>query len=302
MSKWAIVAIPKEDDYVWKVSSEKVPHLTLLFLGEHEVGPESAQIASYLEHAVKTTMCRFGLSVERRGKLGPEDADVLFFGKYGIKKLEDFRSDLLKNDQIAAAYNSVEQFPEWMPHVTLGFPATPAKPDERDYPGFSWMQFDKIAFWTGDSEGPEYVLDERSDRYSDLSMSDRVDEFLSHYGVKGQRWGVRNKSSSAAPASADGSKVEKIRTTAKSSGTNALSNKQLQTAIDRMRLEKQYSELASQTATKSAGQKFVTALIGDIGGSETRRVAKGAASLGVEAALRKAGHDDLATRIKPKKK
>lgn len=34
MANWAIVAIPEERDPVWKYSSEKVPHMTLLFLGE----------------------------------------------------------------------------------------------------------------------------------------------------------------------------------------------------------------------------------------------------------------------------
>ena len=34
MSNLVIVAIPDENDRVWKVSSEQVPHLTLLFLGD----------------------------------------------------------------------------------------------------------------------------------------------------------------------------------------------------------------------------------------------------------------------------
>ena len=129
-----------------------------------------------------------------------------------------------------------------------------------------------------------------------------VQDFLEHVGVKGMKWGVRRTKAELEKASSDGAKTESIRTRAKTSGTNALSNTELQTAIDRMRLEKQYSELASQTATKNAGQKFATALLGDISKSEVTRVTKGAASLGVEAAIRKAGNEALATRIKPKKK
>lgn len=303
MGKWAIVAIPKEGDPVWDVSSEKIPHLTLLFLGEDGQGVSLPDVNGYLEHAVKTSIGRFGLSVDHRGKLGPDNADVLFFTDYNMDKLKENRALLLKNDLIAQAYNNTPQFPNWTPHLTLGFPDSPAKPDEREWRGFSWIEFDRIALWTGDFSGFEYQLEDKS-RGTELAMSEQKTEaFMEHAGIKGMKWGVRKRdSSSGTPASADGSKVEAIRTTAKTAGTNSLSNKQLQTAIDRMRLEKQYSELSSQTAVKGAGRRFVESLLGEIGSTEARRVGKGAASLGVEAALRKAGHDDLATRIKPKKK
>lgn len=191
MSSWVVVAIPAENDYVWRVSSEKIPHMTMLFLGEQEMGPKAARITSFVEH-VATTLKRFGLEVDRRGKLGDDDADVLFFMQdKQIAELEDVRSALLKNKEIAEAYNSVEQYPQWTPHLTLGYPATPAKDDKRDFPGINWVRFDRLAVWYGDYEGPEFVLkDIREDELS-MAEQDRVDEFLAHHGVKGMKWGVR---------------------------------------------------------------------------------------------------------------
>lgn len=190
-----IVAIPRADDHVWKISSEKVPHLTLLFLGDLSEDPRLGKVLEYVEHAASTTLYRFGLSVDRRGLLGDNDADVLFFEKdYGTANLEEFRSNLLKDQTIAQAYHSVSQYPSWTPHLTLGYPETPAKKDERDFP-VAWVEFDRIALWTGDYEGPEILLKRRTyGEYGELEMRDRDDHFLEHFGVKGMKWGVRKDS------------------------------------------------------------------------------------------------------------
>ena len=44
MSNLVIVAIPDENDRVWKVSSEKIPHMTLLFLGDEDEVSDLDQI------------------------------------------------------------------------------------------------------------------------------------------------------------------------------------------------------------------------------------------------------------------
>ncbi len=78
MNNLVIVAIPAEDDYVHKISSEKVPHCTLLFLGE-AINPNLLRIAQFLQHAVTITeLGPFGLDVDYRGVLGEDKADVLF--------------------------------------------------------------------------------------------------------------------------------------------------------------------------------------------------------------------------------
>ncbi len=142
---------------------------------------------------------------------------------------------------------------------------------------------------------PEAYLEQ-----SDMSVA----EFLEHYGVKGMKWGVRRSRKQLAKeaASRDAEVSEKIRSRAKTSGTNALSNQELQTAVNRMNLESQYSRLNEQTRKKSRGEKVVNFLMKDVAEVEVKRVVRGGAAIQVEKALSKHGHEDVAKRIKPKKK
>lgn len=194
-----IVALPPVGDPIHKISSEKEPHLTLLYLGDASL---SAEAVLYVQHAC-AELSPFGLTVDYRGTLGEDEADVLFFedNAWDLKRVKEFRHYLLLNDEIKRAYDTAEQFPEWMPHLTLGYPETPAKEvDEDDNHSLRYIQFDRVAVWTGEYEGPEFRL--KYDDYamevamSDISTADRgaqaVNE-LFHYGVKGMKWGVRNK-------------------------------------------------------------------------------------------------------------
>src|SRR6185436_8077721 len=184
MSQVVIVAIPNKDDYVWNISSEKVPHMTLMNLGDDVSKLDVFGMTNFIDHVVKTSMHRFGMDVDHRGELGDKKADVLFFGEHNKKMLENIRSYFLANPDINKAYHSTEQFSTFVPHLTLGWPDSPAKKDKRDYPGTSWINFDRIALWTGDFEGPEYpLLSQESKR--EMSMSDSVVNFLAHFGVKG---------------------------------------------------------------------------------------------------------------------
>lgn len=195
MDEVVIVAIPAEDDPVWKVSSEKVPHLTLLYM-KGPFGNEENTIR-YIQHVVDISLCRFGLSVDRRGTLGADDADVLFFDKsYGGKELLAFRAFLLANEDILEAYQKADQYPVWTPHLTLGYPATPANPNPNDY-GLHWINFDRIAVWTGDYEGPEFVL-KSNDRMVELDAAWSVDDIhnhLKHHEITGLNWGIRKNKS-----------------------------------------------------------------------------------------------------------
>lgn len=230
MSNVVIVAIPDENDRVWKVSSEKVPHLTLLFLGDENEVSNLDQIIQFVEHAASQTLKRFYLPVDRRGELGEDKADVLFFkkGRYDYKAVRDFRATLLQDSNIKTANDSAQQHEgPWLPHLTLGYPATPAKPDatDRDF-GFYDVGFNKIAIWTSDFEGPEFLLKDYWDDFDigelpmDVAMSDIARpvtklesiettqtadlgaEFLAHYGVKGMHWGQRKSPPEAVPVSA----------------------------------------------------------------------------------------------------
>ncbi len=185
----AIVALPSVDDYVWKISSEEKPHLTILFLGDQVSDSDQAQIAQFLQHAAETSLTRFGLSVSKRGTLGEDSADVLFFEKSFAKDVANFRGFLLQNELINKAYHATPQFDGWTPHLTLGYPETPAKEDDRDY-GISWVNFDRVALWTGEYDGPEFDLKEYP-MAEDVAWAEQMDDVLAHYGVKGMRWGVR---------------------------------------------------------------------------------------------------------------
>lgn len=211
MSNLVIVAIPDENDRVWKISSEKKPHLTLLFLGDSDKVKNLQSIVQFVEHAVNTSLRRFYLPVDRRGELGEDQADVLFFKKdrYDYKAVRDFRMQLLKDNNIKTAYDSSTQREgPWVPHLTLGYPATPAKePENGDDYGFYSVGFDKIEVWVDDFDGPEFLLTDPWDEWEtmesspmDIAMSDIrgiSDEDLEHHGVKGMRWGVRKAGDAA---------------------------------------------------------------------------------------------------------
>lgn len=159
---WAIVAVPEESDRVHKRSSEKVPHITLLYFGEQNDPEDALHIAQQLQHTISTSMTSFGLRVDRRGPLGPKNADVLFFDKNKqCKQVEEFRALLLKDSVIRRCYDSTEQYPEWTPHLTMGYPETPAKPPQGEWDDETprYVHFDKIEFWVEDYDGPSFDLE-----------------------------------------------------------------------------------------------------------------------------------------------
>ena len=303
-----IVALPSlMDDEVYKISSEEVPHLTLLYLGDVEL---SAEAVLYVQHACRE-LSPFGMTVDYRGTLGEDDADVLFLEKNWGRRVEEFRHHLLLNDEIKKAYDTAEQYEEWLPHLTLGYPEKPAK--DGDESKIRYIDFDRIAVWTGDFEGPEFRL-KYADHAMEVAMSDistvdrgaaAVDE-LFHYGVKGMRWGVTNnkdgtvsvnqtkvkkslrktdqpvtvtqrkagtyvkaKGGQRQTASNDAVKTQAARQKAKRSTTDALSTKELKDTIERMRLEQEFAKLNKKVSRK--GSSFVSRLLQS---PEARQTAK----------------------------
>jgi hypothetical protein len=239
-------------------------------------------VTEFVAHAVDTTLSKFWMFVDSRGLLGEQSADVLFFDKSTdvSKRLEEFRSYLLGNPDIRQAYNSIDQFPSWTPHLTLGYPETPAKSNvNRGYPGL--VSFDRIALWTGDYEGVEFPL--KSDAIGPLAMSALGEKFFKHYGVKGMHWGTRRNSDKGAPVSVethikpgrpvgakggnnqppheDAVRAAIARQKAKKSSTDSLSNKELQDLVTRMNLEQQYSRLSAANNQSSNGQQFISTLL-----------------------------------------
>lgn len=193
VSNVVIVALPEEMDEVWKISSEKVPHMTLLFLGDSGAVDNVDGIVKFVEHA-STLMTPFWMETDYRGTLGPDQADVLFFEKgWDFKQVAQFRDRLLQYRPIKNAYNSTIQYEEWTPHLTLGYPTSPAKESDHETRLMS-VRFDRIAVWTDNYDGPEFRLkrpEMTDDAWPAMSMSAAEAEALYHYGVKGMKWGIR---------------------------------------------------------------------------------------------------------------
>ena len=84
---------------------------------------------------------------------------------------------------------------------------------------------------------------------------------LTHFGVKGMRWGVRKKQEPVStgvaktPMSSDAALTSKIRTKARTSGMSSLSNEELFALNQRLQLERQYSALTALPETKSGMAK-----------------------------------------------
>lgn len=126
-----------------------------------------------------------------------------------------------------------------------------------------------------------------------LSYEKPSDVVLAHYGVAGMKWGKRkggssssssSSKSSSEPESTDYSNAKKHSERAKTSGTKALSNKELQDVVTRMNLEQQYSKLSSNPK-KSSGQEFVKKLLVDNGKQIAGQYAQKAIKSGLEYAI-----------------
>lgn len=160
----------------------------------------------------------------------------------------------------------------------------------------------------------DMVLD---DKNTLAQSDDPADNFLSHYGVKGMKWGVRRSTSdrAAAAETKKAKKAERVeankvarkeawkkpvdedaqvsgasRKRTEQHGTDALSNKELQALVQRMNLEQQYANLQSSGKAKSArqaGQDYVSDILKETGRELASEALKWAAREAVKTAFNK---------------
>lgn len=140
---WAsVMLIPAESDPIVAASSEPA-HVTFVWFGD-----QGLEDFESVEQAVRLYAQDLDgplvVPVAERGTLGDDNADVVFLEL--TDSLTAMRDGLLVNEPVKMAYDAAEQFPDWTPHVTLGYPETPAL---AEYDGTE-VTFDRIGLWVGD--------------------------------------------------------------------------------------------------------------------------------------------------------
>lgn len=185
-----VVMLPADSDPVTAATSEDMAHMTTIWMGDTKdftdydepqyMADEVAAYAAGLDGPIV-------VPVKERGMLGKEDADVVFLEP--TESLLAARDGLLESSPwVKRAHDSVEQYPEWTPHVTLGYPeGVENGPAVGEYDGTE-ITFDRLGLWLG-GDYTEYPMggvvsdtitaDASSnpvDDQSDLTESEIVDE------------------------------------------------------------------------------------------------------------------------------
>ncbi|UVG34391.1 capsid maturation protease [Microbacterium phage Gazebo] len=142
-----VFLIPAEGDPIVAASSEDQAHMTTIWLGSKDDLPTPDYVESLQAEVAAYAATLDGpvvVPVTERGTLGDDDADVMFLE--ATESLVALRDGMLEGSPVTqAVYNSVEQYPDWTPHVTLGYPETPAA---GEYDGDA-VTFDRVGLWIG---------------------------------------------------------------------------------------------------------------------------------------------------------
>lgn len=153
-----VFLIPEASDPIVAASSEPA-HLTTVWLGD------MGDLDEATIDALRTEVADYAASLDgpvvvpvtERGTLGDEDADVAFLEP--TEALLALREGLLEaSPTVRRVMESVEQFPQWTPHVTLGYPETPAA---GEYDGEA-VTFDRVGLWVGPDQ-EEYPMSGKKD-------------------------------------------------------------------------------------------------------------------------------------------
>ncbi len=145
-----VVLLPADDDPITAATSEDQAHMTFVWMGDVSdiddaaraaIGGEVSSYATALDGPIV-------VPVMRRGQLGDDGADVVFLER--SDSLLAARDGLMESSpNLLAAHDAAEQFPEWTPHVTLGYPeGVEGGPAVGEYDGTE-VTFDRLGLWLG---------------------------------------------------------------------------------------------------------------------------------------------------------
>lgn len=324
----AIMAIPSPLESIRLVGDED-KHATLLYFGETDTLPDDAK--ETLTDAVKmasTMLFPFSEGVREVSRLGPETPPALVAMLTG-DDLSQIRNLFLMNPSIKGYLDNTAQFPLFTPHVTLGYPDYTDEVILRSLmQSIYGVRFDRLSLWWND-EQIEFNLDLAPE--DNLAMTNAVENFIEHFGIKGQKWGVRRSVDSATgrveqtgttglkPRTGSADQIEQDRIASKiaKGGVESVSNSDIQAFTRRLQLQKDLSRvLAEQSAAEKAkADGFIKKFVKNQSSRQFDRVANKAVDIAVEKALESAGLKvgkknpglgeglhEVSKRLKPKKK
>lgn len=154
-----IVLRPRVEDPITAIASGTHPHCTLLYLGDSTVNLEPLkQIVEGVAQSIGHPMTD---KVSGRAVLGEDKADVLLVDASGSSAV---RAMLMENDGVLELLGMQEQFPAWIPHLTIGYPDAPA--EDQDIP--EDITYDLLSIWRG-NETYDYPLGEPMPKEDDAA-------------------------------------------------------------------------------------------------------------------------------------
>lgn len=115
-------------------------------------------------------------------------------------------------------------------------------------------------------------------------MTEKVDDFLTHYGVKGMKWGVRkDRSSSGRPRRTRREEAARKDRRSAVQRRRTISEAELRKRIDRLKLEKQLKDLTAEDL--NPGRAFARSVLSSSGRRIATTVATGAGIYAVKMLL-----------------
>lgn len=151
-----VVLLPAAADPVNAASSEDMAHLTTVRFGDlNEMPVDREELEQAVRLYAEDLTGPVVVPVSQVGTLGDEGAEVAYLEP--TDSLIALRDGLLEIEPVRQAYDAAEQFPQWTPHVTLGYPeGVENGPPLAEYTGTE-VAFDRVGLWLG-GEYLEYPM------------------------------------------------------------------------------------------------------------------------------------------------